>query len=204
MIPLYQNIKKRRQELEMSQQELADLVGYTSKTMISKIENGEVDLQQSKILAFAEALKTTPSELMGEVKSSTYAPSPFIDDQFPVDFPTQKTFKEQNKSSKSSGHCMSKPPVLGGIPMTVTGSTMSGTSNASGGCSSNGSNGCVGSCSGASKYPSEKTPEAPAQSESNKLAPEEKDELIKQLAKLDVSQLQKVRNYINKLIDLKQ
>lgn len=39
---------------------------------------------------------------------------------------------------------------------------------------------------------------------SSKLAPAEKEELIRLLAKLDVQQLQRVRNYINMLIDLKQ
>ena len=39
---------------------------------------------------------------------------------------------------------------------------------------------------------------------SSKLAPTEKEELIRLLAKLDVQQLQRVRNYINMLIDLKQ
>ena len=39
---------------------------------------------------------------------------------------------------------------------------------------------------------------------SSKLAPTEKEELIRLLAKLEVQQLQRVRNYINMLIDLKQ
>lgn len=46
---LYDNIKKRREELRMTQGELAAKTGYADKTMISKIENGNVDLPQSKI-----------------------------------------------------------------------------------------------------------------------------------------------------------
>lgn len=65
MIPLYQNIKNLREKLGMSQGELAKLVGYTSQTSIAKIESGNVDLSQSKIMAFARALKTTPTALMG-------------------------------------------------------------------------------------------------------------------------------------------
>lgn len=62
---LYDNIKKRREELRMTQGELAAKTGYADKTMISKIENGNVDLPQSKIYLFAQALGTTPRRLMG-------------------------------------------------------------------------------------------------------------------------------------------
>lgn len=65
MLALYENIKNRRIELNMTQEELADKMGYQGKSMISKIEKGLVDLSQSKILAFAKALNTTPSALMG-------------------------------------------------------------------------------------------------------------------------------------------
>lgn len=64
---LYLNIKKRREELGLSQEELAKETGYTSRTSIAKIESGKVDLPQSKIETFAKALKTTPSKLMGWV-----------------------------------------------------------------------------------------------------------------------------------------
>lgn len=62
---LYENIKKRREELQMTQSELAEKTGYADKTMISKIERGSVDLPQSKIELFANALRTTPRALMG-------------------------------------------------------------------------------------------------------------------------------------------
>jgi len=62
---LYRNIKNRRTELGMTQDELARLVGYSDRTSIAKIESGKVDLQQSKIALFAKALRTTQSELMG-------------------------------------------------------------------------------------------------------------------------------------------
>ena len=68
MLPLYQNIRKRRLELNMSQQELADKLGYKSRSAINKIELGINDITQSKIVAFAKALNTTPGELMGEVE----------------------------------------------------------------------------------------------------------------------------------------
>ncbi len=62
---LYDNIRRLRKLLGMSQEELAALTGYTSRSSIAKIENGEVDLSQSKIEAFAKALHTTPQKLMG-------------------------------------------------------------------------------------------------------------------------------------------
>lgn len=49
----------------MTQSELAKKMGYSEKSMISKIESGKVDLPQSKIVDFAKALNTTPSALMG-------------------------------------------------------------------------------------------------------------------------------------------
>ena len=62
---LYDNIKTLRESLKMSQDELAKKVGYKDRTSIAKIESGKVDLSQSKIFAFANALNTTPEELMG-------------------------------------------------------------------------------------------------------------------------------------------
>lgn len=65
MLLLYKNIKKRRLEIGMSQEELAQKTGYTSRSSIAKIEKGEVDLQLSKIKLFANALRVSQSELMG-------------------------------------------------------------------------------------------------------------------------------------------
>lgn len=76
MLELYRNIKHLREEKGLSQDELARLTGYTSRSSIAKIEKGEVDLQQSKILAFAKALGTTPGKLMGLTESDyTHAPT---------------------------------------------------------------------------------------------------------------------------------
>lgn len=65
MLELYKNIKARRSELGITQTELAKRTGYADKSMIAKIENGKVDLPQSKIELFAKALNTTPRFLMG-------------------------------------------------------------------------------------------------------------------------------------------
>jgi transcriptional regulator with XRE-family HTH domain len=65
MFDLYQNIKKYRIELGLTQTQLAEKAGYADKTMISKIESGKVDLTFSKIKVFADILSLTPSQLMG-------------------------------------------------------------------------------------------------------------------------------------------
>lgn len=62
---LYKRIRQRREELGMTQDELANLMGYKSRSSINKIELGKSDIPQSKIKAFATALKTTPEFLMG-------------------------------------------------------------------------------------------------------------------------------------------
>lgn len=62
---LYKRIKQRREELDMSQDELAKKAGYKSRSSINKIELGKSDIPQSKIVAIADALSTTPAYLMG-------------------------------------------------------------------------------------------------------------------------------------------
>ena len=65
MTTLCQRIRKRREYLDLSQAELADILGYSDRSTIAKIEKGVNDITQSKIEAFAEALHTTPAYLMG-------------------------------------------------------------------------------------------------------------------------------------------
>lgn len=65
MSNIYENIRKRREELGLSQEELASRMGYRSRSSINKIESGANDIPQSKITAFARALHTTPAYLLG-------------------------------------------------------------------------------------------------------------------------------------------
>lgn len=62
---LGQRIRMRREELRMSQEELAKKTGYRDRSSIAKIEQGINDISQSKITVFAEALRTTAARLMG-------------------------------------------------------------------------------------------------------------------------------------------
>ena len=58
-------IRIRREELQMSQDELARRIGYKSRSSINKIELDLYNLKQSKIKAIADALQTTPNYIMG-------------------------------------------------------------------------------------------------------------------------------------------
>lgn len=62
---LAQRIREARQSRKMSQQELAEKVGYTSRASINKIELGRVDVPRSKVVALAEALHVSPIWLLG-------------------------------------------------------------------------------------------------------------------------------------------
>jgi len=59
------NIKQRRFELRMTQQELAEAMGYKTRSTIAKIESGENDVSQRKLQKFASVLETTPEALLG-------------------------------------------------------------------------------------------------------------------------------------------
>lgn len=75
LIEFGKRVREKRIELNMTQEELATKSGYTSRSSINKIELGLVDLPQSKIIALADALMTTPTYLMkisDEVESSDF------------------------------------------------------------------------------------------------------------------------------------
>ena len=62
---LGEKVKLKREELNLSQEELAEKMNYKSKTSIHKIEAGITDLPLSKVKELAAVLKTTPAYLMG-------------------------------------------------------------------------------------------------------------------------------------------
>lgn len=72
-------IRERREQLHMTQDDLARKLGYTSRSTIAKIEAGQNELRQNRIMQMAEALHTSPSYLMGwtddpELESEPKAP----------------------------------------------------------------------------------------------------------------------------------
>lgn len=60
-----ERILKMRTKKGLTQDELAEIVGYKSRSTIAKIEAGERDVPQSMIIALSRALNTTPTYLMG-------------------------------------------------------------------------------------------------------------------------------------------
>lgn len=84
MLEIYKRIRARREELGISQEELAKRMGYKSRSSINKIEKGENDIPQSKIVAFAQALRTTPEALMGWEQSPTPALGDLPANVFPI------------------------------------------------------------------------------------------------------------------------
>lgn len=61
-------IKMRREELGLTQDELAERIGYKSRSSINKIEKGGNDLPRAKIPAFAKALDISPAFFLGELR----------------------------------------------------------------------------------------------------------------------------------------
>ena len=62
---LADNIKKRRLELNLSQEELAKRAGYKAKSSIARIESGKSDVNSSKLNALCHALDISAEDLLG-------------------------------------------------------------------------------------------------------------------------------------------
>lgn len=73
-----QRIQRRREELGMTQEELAHRIGYKSKSSINKIELDIQQLKQAKIKEIADALHTTPDYIMGWEEEIKEEPKPSI------------------------------------------------------------------------------------------------------------------------------
>lgn len=58
-------IRRLREERDLSQDDLARMIGYKSRSSINKIELGKYSLTQSKIKAIADALRVSPLYIMG-------------------------------------------------------------------------------------------------------------------------------------------
>ena len=60
-----EKIKQKRVQLGWSQRELAAKMGYNNNSTIARIENGQVDIPQSRIVQFSKVLGVTIGYLMG-------------------------------------------------------------------------------------------------------------------------------------------
>lgn len=65
MLKIGDRIRLRREQLGLTQDELAQAMGYKSRSSINKIEKGVNEPPQSIIVDIAKTLKTTPAYLMG-------------------------------------------------------------------------------------------------------------------------------------------
>lgn len=65
-----ERVKELREKLKMTQTDLAVKLGYADKTVISKIENGKHNIPLARLQAYAEALCTSGSYLLGETDDS--------------------------------------------------------------------------------------------------------------------------------------
>ena len=64
-------IKRRRKELDMTRQDLADCTPWTKK-LIAKVERGQIFVPRVTLEVFAEALETTVDELTDEMTNLDY------------------------------------------------------------------------------------------------------------------------------------
>lgn len=79
-----ERIKAARLKKGYSQTELAELLGYKSRSSINKIEKEGRDIPRSSIVKFAEILDVTPAYLMGwEEETSSYESSENIFEKYP-------------------------------------------------------------------------------------------------------------------------
>lgn len=72
-------IKKRRQELGLTQEELAKKVGYSTKDSICRIEKGLINVPANRITAFSKVLGLHPSEFF-DINFGESKPNPLFED----------------------------------------------------------------------------------------------------------------------------
>lgn len=65
MSVLGDNVRRRREELDISQDELANRVGLKSRASIARLESGHQDIPLSKLSLLARALDTSVTYLLG-------------------------------------------------------------------------------------------------------------------------------------------
>ena len=91
-----ERIKLKREELGMSQDELATKCGYTSRFIISKIENGKSDIVTSKIKLFADALGVSPDWFFyGDSNIQS-----FVADLTPEEFEFLEAYRKADEATK--------------------------------------------------------------------------------------------------------
>ena len=75
-------ISLRREELHISQRQLAEMLGYSTRTYISRVELGNLPLAKERLPKWADALKTSVAYLLHEQEdaaSVTVSSDPLLD-----------------------------------------------------------------------------------------------------------------------------
>lgn len=62
---VYERIRARRRALGLTVDQLAKQLGYKSRSSVSKIENGQLDITLSRVEDFAAALGVSTAYLLG-------------------------------------------------------------------------------------------------------------------------------------------
>ena len=65
LVDIGNRIRRKREELGLSQEELKNKTGYSNRSTIARNERGDINITSSKIEAIAKALDTTPAYIMG-------------------------------------------------------------------------------------------------------------------------------------------
>ena len=79
-----QRIKQMREQLGLSQEELARKIGSSNRSTVSNYEQGNRTFKQSQIALFSKALGTTPAYLMGWEDSPTDDTLPQYPNIYPI------------------------------------------------------------------------------------------------------------------------
>ena len=64
LVQFGRNIRRLREMRGLSQERLAEMVGYKSRTSINKIEMGKTDIGQKNIVKIASALGVTSADIL--------------------------------------------------------------------------------------------------------------------------------------------
>ncbi len=95
-MPLGDNIRKRRIALNLSQQEVADAMGYKTRSSIAKLEKNNANLSQDKLLTLANVLHTTVDYLVtGELPNEEQIHGSIVMDS---DIPQLNIAKDKRKT----------------------------------------------------------------------------------------------------------
>ena len=90
------NIRHRRLALKMSQQELADALGYKTRSSITKLEKGSASLSPDKLITLANTLHTTVDYLVtGSMPAEEAQSGTIISDSSLNELPSAKKDKRK-------------------------------------------------------------------------------------------------------------